>query len=108
MSKYRAVKTECEGIVFDSKKEAHRYQELRICERAGIITNLERQVPFDLFGCKLNEKQPVKIARYIADFTYQDQQGRTIIEDTKGFKTRDYLLKKKLFEACYNLRITET
>ena len=102
MSKYGSVKTEVDGIVFASKREAFRYQELRICERAGIISNLELQVKYPLV---VNGQ---KVCTYIADFTYKDQQGRTIVEDSKGMKTPVYRIKAKLFAACYpELRISE-
>lgn len=109
MSKYKAVRTFFDNQWFDSKREAERWAELQITQRAGIIRDLKRQVPFDLFGCELRDKKPVKICRYLADFVYQEcGTGRIVIEDSKGVKTRDYVLKKKLFEACYGLRILET
>lgn len=102
MSKYGSVKTEVDGVLFDSKREAFRYQELKICERAGIIQELALQVKFPLVV------NGVKVCTYIADFVYKDQQGRTLVEDSKGVKTPVYRIKAKLFAACYpNLRILE-
>lgn len=81
-SKYGAVKTEADGIMFDSKREASRYQELRLLEQAGEITNLRLQVPFELIP-KSKYGMPI---RYIADFTYNDLNGQLIVEDAKGVK----------------------
>ena len=101
MNKYRNVKTEIDGIVFDSKREAGRYQELKMLERSKIITQLELQKTFEL---RVNG---VLICKYRADFAYLDQQGREVIEDAKGVRTRDYLLKSKLMIACHGLRVVE-
>lgn len=76
-SKYGAVKTEVDGIKFDSKHEAKRYQELRLLEQAGEITNLCLQVPFELIP-KSKYGMPI---RYIADFTYNDGNGQLIVEE---------------------------
>jgi hypothetical protein len=102
LSKYRAVRTEVEGHVFASKREAFRYQELRILERSGYITELTLQQKFPLVV------NGVKVCTYIADFCYLDMQGRAIVEDSKGMKTPVYRLKNKLFHVLYpNLRISE-
>lgn len=102
MSKYRAVKTIVDGIRFDSKREAARWQELKLLERAGHIELLERQVKYPLVVCG------VKIGTYIADAAYFDKQtGEHVTEDTKGFKTRDYIIKKKLMKALYGIEIRE-
>lgn len=101
MNKYRAVKTEVDGVFFDSKKEAHRYTELKILERAGIISKLEMQKTYEL---RVNG---VLICKYRADFVYLDQNGREVVEDVKGVRTRDYALKAKLMIACHGLRVVE-
>ena len=90
-----------DGIVFDSKKEAKRYGELKLLEKVGEITNLEIQPKF---ACVVNGK---KICGYVADFRYETQNGE-VIEDVKGIKTRIYSLKKKLVEALFGIEITET
>ena len=100
MSKYGAVKTEVDGYIFDSKKEAARYGELKAAEMAGEIESLVLQPVFPII---MNGK---KVAKYIADFSYYDGDTK-IIEDVKGFKTAVYKLKKKLVEAQYNITITE-
>ena len=101
MTKYRAIKTEVDGVVFDSKKEAWRYQQLKLMEKAGAIKNLKLQPVFPI------EIRGVKICKYKADFDYE-QSGERIVEDVKGFKTPVYRLKKKLTEAIYEIRIKET
>lgn len=105
--KYNNVKTEIDGIIFDSKKEANRYLELKILERAGAVRCLEIQVPFNI---AVND---VKICTYKADFTYQrkkilDDGWEYIVEDVKGVKTPIYNLKKKLMFACFKIKILET
>jgi len=101
-SKYAAIKTEVDGLVFASKKEAKRYSELRLLERAGEIAALELQPKFP---CVVNGQ---KVCVYIADFAYLNAQGSRVIEDVKGMKTRVYRIKKKLVEALYpNVKIVE-
>ena len=91
-----------DGITFASKREMIRYQELRISERAGLISGLRLQPRFPLFV------QGVKVCTYVADFGYLDKDGRPCIEDSKGMRTAIYTLKKKIFEVCYpDLRIRE-
>lgn len=102
--KYNAKQTVVDGIKFPSKREAQRYCELKVLEKAGKIKRLELQVRFPLFVAG------VKVATYIADFCYYDE-SRRIVEDCKGFLTPVYRLKKKMFEALYrnqNLKILET
>src|SRR5689334_3681402 len=80
-SKYGNKKTTSLGVVFDSAKEARRFQTLTTLQMAGMITDLFRQMPFDLI---VNGQQ---ICYYVADFTYQ-QNGRLIVEDVKSKPTR--------------------
>lgn len=101
MTKYRAVKTTVDGIVFDSKREALRYQELKLLFRSGKIRNLELQPKLDfLIGGE-------KVFTYYPDFIYFDEDGSRVVEDVKGFRTPVYRLKKKLIEAQFNLEIRE-
>ena len=106
MNKYGAKKTVVDGITFDSKREAARWKELRLLERAGKIYQLERQVRFDFV---VND---VKVGRYTADFAYFDgDSGLGVVEDVKSpatAKARDYVLRKKLMLALYNIAIKET
>lgn len=100
MSKYRNKKTVVDNIKFDSVLEANRYQELKLLQRAKQISNLRLQVPFLLQeGFKKNGKTHRKI-EYIADFVYEEN-GQTIVEDTKGMKTETFKIKQKLFEYKY-------
>ena len=101
-NKYNAVKTTINGITFDSKRESIRYQELLLLQRAGQIRDLALQVPFAIV---VNGK---KICKYIADFQYVDvATGKTVVEDSKGVRTQTYVLKRKLVEAIYAIKIVE-
>lgn len=98
MNKYNNKKVTIDGIKFDSKKEAKRYQELKLLENANQIRNLSRQVPFELIPKQKDERA----VRYIADFVYTDTMTeKVIVEDVKGFKTDVYKLKRKLFKYRY-------
>lgn len=100
--KYHNRKIIVDDKKFDSLKEAKRYKELKILEKANEITELRTQVKFELQSSfKKNNKTYRKI-EYIADFVYYDNKlNKYIVEDTKGFKTDVYKLKKKLFEYKY-------
>ena len=99
-NKFNAKKTEVDGIVFDSKAEAKRYTELKLLEKANVISDLRLQPKFD---CVVNGK---KICTYRADFDYYEAD-KYVCEDVKGFKTPVYRLKKKLVEALYEVIIIE-
>jgi len=102
LTKYRNKITEVDGIKFHSKKEAARYQELKLLHDTGVISELQLQVRFPIV---VNGK---KICTYIADFTYFDRKGKFFCEDVKGILTPTYRLKKKLVEALYPFGIFET
>jgi Protein of unknown function (DUF1064) len=113
-SKYRAVRTEVDGVVFASKAEARRYRELLLLGQAGAIRNLELQPRFDLTVERRDWRDffPVKIGEYRADFRYEELTetgGRwdDTVEDVKGMKTALYRWKKKHFEAQYGIQIRE-
>lgn len=89
------------GIKFHSRKEATRYKILIALEGAGAIQDLKLQPRFRL---KVNGEI---ICTYVADFQYV-QCGKTIVEDVKGFRTREYILKKKLVKALLGISIKET
>jgi hypothetical protein len=99
--KYHANATVVGGIRFASQREAKRWGELQLMVRAGVITNLQRQVAFEL-----KAEGGRVICKYVADFVYA-RAGRTVVEDAKGFKTDMYRLKKKWFEATYPHQIIE-
>ncbi|WP_273280917.1 DUF1064 domain-containing protein [Pseudooceanicola atlanticus] len=91
-----------DGIRFDSKREARRWQDLKLLEAAGEITDLERQVAFPLNGAKGPILTPTgKQAFYFADFRYRDNRlgGAVVVEDAKGHPTDSYLLKKAILAA---------
>lgn len=115
MPKYRNAKTEVEGIIFDSKKEARRYLQLKELERQGVITNLQRQIPFELVpkqtlpepymkGNKMHRTEHA--IKYYADFVYI-KDGKVVVEDTKGYKTKDYRMKYKLMLFRHGIQIKE-
>jgi hypothetical protein len=118
-SKYGAKKTVVNGIEFDSKKEAKRYTELHLLETAGAISDLQMQVKFvlipaqrepDSVGARGGLKKGKVIERevvYIADFVYKNSSGETVVEDTKGFRTTDYILKRKMMLFFHGIRIVE-
>ena len=119
-SKYRNKKVEINGIVYDSKKEARRHQELLLLEQAGEIEDLQRQVKFVLIptqrepdtigpkGGMHKGKVIEKECAYIADFTYLDvTTGESVVEDTKGFRTTDYKIKRKMMLHVHGIRIRE-
>ena len=110
MSKYGARKVTYDGKTFDSQKEAQRYAELRLLERGKVISDLQCQVGFQLIPKQLDENGKVieRAVYYVADFVYTDiKTGKTVVEDTKGVKTKDYIIKRKLMLERYGIRIME-
>jgi hypothetical protein len=108
-SKYNNNKIEIDGEKFDSELELRRYQELKLLERAGTIKDLRRQVRFELQASYKKNNKTIRGIYYVADFVYYSfSERKIIVEDTKGYKTEVYKLKKKLFEYKYkNLEIKE-
>lgn len=126
-SKYAAVRTTIDNITFASKREAHRYQELKLLEKAGWIRNLRLQPRYLLCALVINgadirdvnvgeiAKRRCPIGNYVADFEYEQSEvhGKRgavwvlKVEDAKGVKTPVYKLKKRIFEAQYGISITE-
>lgn len=109
MSKYNSKKTVIDGQVFDSRKEAKRYQELAFLEKVGVIKNLSRQVKFVLIPSQRDENGKVieRECSYKADFEYTTEDGKTVVEDVKGFKTKEYIIKRKLLLWRYGIKIRE-
>ena len=118
-NKYGANKFVIDGIKFDSKREARRYSELLVLLKAGDISDLQRQVKYvlipaqrepDIIGPKGGRK-PGKLLEkevaYVADFVYKDKDGNTIVEDTKGFRTKDYIIKRKLVLWIHAIKVEE-
>ena len=117
-SKYKAKKVHEGDLVFDSKKEHRRWRELRAMEDTGEISDLVRQCKYvlipaahepDIIGPRGGVKKGKLIERecsYIADFVYV-KDGERIVEDTKGMRTPDYIIKRKLMLKVYGIRIHE-
>lgn len=101
-NKYRNIKTVIDGIKFDSKKEAARYQELLLMQKAGAISSLELQPSFELVGSVLWNGKNLRARKYRADFKYFDEFSRkTVVEDVKGVLTDVYKIKKQIFLTLY-------
>ena len=118
--KYHNKKITVDGETFDSKKEYKRWCELRLAERAGEITELRRQVKYVLIPSQREkvwniEKNCFEVGKvierevsYVADFVYKNRLGREVVEDTKGFRTKDYILKRKMMLYFHGIRIQES
>lgn len=106
-SKYGSRKVTVDGVTYDSTKEYRRFKELSLLERAGAIQNLQRQVEFELIPSqRINGKVAERPCKYVADFVYQ-QDGKKVVEDTKGFRTKDYIIKRKLMLWVHGIQIKE-
>lgn len=106
-SKYHNRKTVRHGITFDSKHEADRYDELRLLLKAGKIHDLKLQQTYKLVEAQRTPTgAAVRAVTYIADFVYT-RDGKTIVEDAKGFKTKDYIIKKKLMLERFGIWVEE-
>ena len=113
-NKYHAIRTGTSA----SRKEARRKAELEIMARFGQISNLRCQVPFELIETQREPPtigprggvRPGKVIErncvYVADFVYE-KDGQTIVEDTKGFRTKDYIVKRKIMLYLLGIRIRE-
>jgi len=102
MAKYRNTTITHDGIRFDSKAELKRYQELKWLEQAGAISSLERQKDFLLIPAQKGERK----VSYRADFVYRED-GEQVVEDVKGMRTKDYVIKRKLMLFMHGVRIRE-
>lgn len=108
MSKYHAHKVTVDGIEFDSRREANRYCELRLLERAGAISDLRRQVKYTLVPAQKKPSGGMERAvTYTADFVYRDKAGKPIVEDAKGVKTQQYIIRRKLMLREFGIEIIE-
>lgn len=118
-SKYGNKQVTVGNETFDSSKEYRRFCELKLLQRAGKISGLQRQVKYVLIP---TQREPDEIGprggvkegkvieyecAYIADFVYVNNKGETVVEDTKGFKTKDYIIKRKLMFERHGIRIKE-
>lgn len=110
MSKYANKKTLIDGIWFDSKKEAARYQDLKLLQAAKVISDLKVQQFFELAPSVVIQGRKRPPLRYKADFTYFDdrQGGGFVVEDVKGFRTEGYRIKRHLMKAVHGIEVLET
>lgn len=119
-SKYGNKKAKANGMVFDSRRERSRYYTLQTLEKAREISDLRMQVSFELLPAiyetvekqlktktKLVEKCVQRAVHYVADFVYKDKNGNVVVEDSKGMKTKEYLLKKKMMRSLLGIEIKE-
>lgn len=108
-SKYHSRKTVWNGITYDSAKEARRHAELLLLEKAGVIQSLQRQVEYVLIPRqKINGRIVERTCTYIADFVYtQTGNMETVVEDVKGYRTPEYIIKRKLMLYIHGIRIHE-
>lgn len=106
-SKFHNHKTKVNGVKFDSKAEARRFAQLSLLELTGHITDLKRQVAYLLIPGQRKPSGSVERAvTYRADFVYQSA-GKTIVEDVKGMRTPDYVIKRKLMLQVHGIEIVE-
>ena len=125
-SKFHSRKTRVNGQLFDSRKEARRFVELSLLLKSGAITDLRTQVPFELIPAQYStvdtgrvykrgehKGEPIlkricieKALKYVADFTYY-KDGELVVEDAKGVRTKDYVIKRKLALYLKGIRIKE-
>lgn len=122
-SKYGSRKQTVSGTTFDSRREARRFQELRLLELGGEISDLRLQVKYVLIptqrapsfevykrGPNKGRRKPGKVLEkecaYIADFVYT-KGDETVVEDAKGVRTKEYIIKRKLMLERYGIRIKE-
>lgn len=109
MTKYHSRKITIDGMTFDSVREARRYQELHLLFRAGEISQLQLQKKYTLIP---SQKKPSggteRACTYTADFVYIDNStGKEVVEDAKGLKTQQYIIRRKLMLWRYGIEIRE-
>ena len=110
IGKYNAKKVSAsDGTPCASKRERNRYEQLLLLRKAGTISDLQTQVPFELVPKQRNENgKSIRKVEYVADFVYTDTRtGKTIVEDTKGMRTREYVIKAKLMLWRYGITVRE-
>ena len=112
--KYKNKKVTIDGVTYDSLREYHRFCELKRLERAGEISNLQRQVKYILVPSqKLNGKVVERSVSYAADFVYHDKSGNLIVEDSKGYRNpasagyAKFVIKRKLMLYVHGIQIKE-
>lgn len=106
-SKYRAKPVTIDGIRYASQGEARRHADLKLLERAGLITDLRHQVAFELAPAVSIQCRKRPALKYLADFVYREA-GREVVEDFKGRITEGYRIKRHLMKTVHNIEIRET
>lgn len=108
MTKYHSRKVILDGMEFDSHREGRRYRELSLLQRAGEISDLRTQVKYTLIPA---QKKPSggteRAVTYTADFVYRDNAGKEIVEDAKGVKTQQYIIRRKLLLYVHGIEVRE-
>lgn len=102
MRKYRNEPIVVNGERFDSNAEHARWLNLGLMQITGLISGLQRQVKYEV----IQKQDGERATHYIADFVYQEN-GEIVVEDVKGVKTRDYIMKRKLMLLKHGIRIRE-
>lgn len=100
-NKYHNQKVKIGTEKFDSKRESRRHSDLLLLQRAGKISGLERQPKFKLLDKISWKGKTLRTIHYIADFKYIDEDGKAVVEDSKGFQTALYKLKRHMFLCLY-------
>ena len=108
-TKYKNKRVVYDGIKFDSKKEAARYSELKMFEEIGAISDLKLQQEFVLIPAqKIDGKVVERAVKYKADFTYIARDtGEFVVEDSKGFRTPEFVIKRKLMLKVHGIKVRE-
>ena len=106
--KYHNVRTtDSEGVTHDSKREAAHWEVLKLLEQSGQISELQRQVSFELAQAVVLDGRKRPPLRYVADFVYRDSAGRVVVEDVKGVRTQGYRIKRHLMRVAYGIEVRE-
>ena len=105
-SKYKNRKIETPEGKFDSVKEYRRWEELKWMQRAGVISSLKRQVSYTLVPSQKTSSGTERPVKYIADFVYV-RDGKTVVEDVKGVRTAEYIIKRKLMLFIHGIEVRE-
>ena len=94
---------------YASRKEHRRANELKLLQKAGIISNLREQVRYELIPAQYDNQGKLieRACSYVADFVYTEKNGETIVEDTKGMRTDVYRIKRKLMLHVHGVKIIE-
>ena len=112
-NKFRAKKVVYQGLTFDSQAELRRWRDLSWLQRGGVIHGLQRQVKYVLLPAQYDENHKMieRSVSYVADFVYKDENGKTVVEDVKGYKKGAhyavFVIKRKLMLYFYGIRVQE-